>query len=96
MKHFGAKGIEVPKIIGIIFNRVKYHTHGTTYQEEVMKRMKEEYPGKVFQSYVSESDKIAQRGEMKIPIAISGYALDKNYEKQLSDCAEEFIRRTLI
>ncbi|MBU4077937.1 MAG: AAA family ATPase [Euryarchaeota archaeon] len=96
LSSFGAKGIEAPKIIGIIFNRVKYVTHGTTYQQEVMNRMKEEYPGMVFQSYVSESGKIAERGEDKIPIAISGYARDKNYEMQLYDCAKEFIRRTLI
>lgn len=94
LSSYGAKGIEAPKIIGIIFNRVKYVTHGTTYQEEVMTRIKREYPGKVFQSYISESDKIAERGEMKIPIAISGYARDNNYEKQLFACAEEFIRRT--
>jgi len=96
LSSFGAKGIEAPKIIGIIFNRVKFVTHGTAYQQEVMKRMKEEYPGQVFQNYVSESDKIAERGETKIPIAISGYARDKNYETQLYNCAEEFIRRTLI
>ncbi len=96
LSSFGAKGIEAPKIIGIIFNRVKYATHGTTYQQEVMNRMKEEYPGMVFQSYVSESGKIAERGEDKIPIAISGYARDRIYETQLFDCAKEFIRRTLI
>ncbi len=94
LSSYGAKGIEAPKIIGIIFNRVKYVTHGTTYQEEVMSRMKREYKDKIFQNYISESDKIAERGEMKIPIAISGYARDKNYEKQLFECAEEFIRRT--
>ena len=91
---YGAKSIEAPQIIGIIFNRVKYITRGTSYQEEVMQRIRNEYPDKVFQSYISESDKIAERGEMKIPIAISGYARDKNYVNQLLESAEEFMRRT--
>jgi chromosome partitioning protein len=96
LNSFGAKGIEKPRIIGIIFNRVKYLTHGTVYQEEIMNRLKKEYPDKIFLNYISESDKIAERGETKIPIAISGYARDKNYEIQLFECAEEFIRRTSI
>lgn len=93
LSSYGAKGIEKPKIIGIIFNRVKYVTRGTVYQEDVMNRIKREYPDKVFENYISESDKIAERGEIKMPIAISGYARDKNYETQLFECAEEFMRR---
>jgi chromosome partitioning protein len=82
-----------PGITGIIFNFVKRVTGGTRYQEEVMERIKKEYPDLVFENYLSESDKIAQRGEEKIPISVSGYAADRNYETQIRRIADEFLKR---
>ncbi len=82
-----------PEIRGIIFNFVKYVTHGTKYQEEVIHRIKKEYTNLVFDNYLSESVKIAQRGEEKVPISVSGYAADENYEKQIGNIAQEFLQR---
>lgn len=94
IKSFGVEGtFKGPEIKGILFNRVRYVTGGTGYQEEVMERVRVDWSHLVFNAYVSQSDRIAQRGEGKIPIAISGYAADKKYESQLRECAEEFLRR---
>ncbi|VVB84285.1 Light-independent protochlorophyllide reductase iron-sulfur ATP-binding protein [uncultured archaeon] len=94
IKSFGVVGtFKGPEIKGILFNRVRYVTGGTGYQEEVMERVRVDWSHLVFNTYVSQSDRIAQRGESKIPIAISGYAADKKYESQLRECAEEFLRR---
>jgi chromosome partitioning protein len=82
-----------PEIKGIIFNFVKYITGATKYQEEVIERIKKEYPSLVFENYLSESVKIAQRGEEKIPIAVSGHSADKNYESQILKIADEFLKR---
>jgi chromosome partitioning protein len=82
-----------PEIRGIIFNFVKYITGATKYQEEVIERIKQEYPSLVFENYLSESVKIAQRGEEKIPIAVSGHSADKNYESQILKIADEFLKR---
>jgi chromosome partitioning protein len=82
-----------PEIKGIIFNFVKYITGATKYQEEVIERIKQEYPSLVFENYLSESVKIAQRGEEKIPIAVSGHSADKNYESQILKIADEFLKR---
>ena len=36
------------------------------------------------------SSQIASRPETKVPIAVSGYANDRNYEERLKTVAEEF------
>jgi chromosome partitioning protein len=82
-----------PEIKGIIFNFVKYITGATKYQEEVIERIKKEYPNLVFENYLSESVKIAQRGEEKIPIAVSGHSADIKYESQILKIADEFLKR---
>ncbi len=82
-----------PELKGIIFNRIKYATHGTQYEESVIRRIQQSYPGLVFNTRVSETDKIAQRPERKVPIAVSGLAADRVYEDQLLKCAQEFIQR---
>lgn len=86
--------VKAPAMKGIIFNRVRTQTGGTIYQQNVMDRVKGKWPGIVFEHFVSHSDKIAQSAEpSKSPIAISGYAADRVYERQLEECAAEFIRR---
>lgn len=83
-----------PLMKGIIFNRVRTQTGGTIYQERVMDRVREKWPGLVFTHFVSHSDKVTQSSEpSKSPIAISGYAADRVYENQMKECAAEFISR---
>ncbi len=90
----GFGSLEAPEIKGILFNRVRTLTGGTQYQESVMARVREQWPGKVFESFISHSDKIVHSAEpSKLPIAISGYAADEAYEDQLKRCAEEFMDR---
>ena len=92
----GFGSVRAPEMKGIIFNRVRYQTGGTAAQENIMRRVREEWPGVVFlpPAFVSHSDKIALSAEpTKSPIAISGYAADRVYENQLKACADEFIRR---
>jgi len=86
--------VKSPEMKGIVFNRVRTRTGGTGYQEGIMRTVRNRWPGLVFESFVSHSDKVAQSSEpSKSPIAISGYAADRVYEEQLKACAAEFINR---
>jgi len=82
-----------PDIAGIVFNRVRYVTGGTQSEEDFMRRIRTQYPGKVFDAYVSQSDKIAQRPAQSEPIALSDYAVDQKYSNQIHSVAEEFYER---
>lgn len=82
-----------PKLLGIIFNRVRYMDRGTGNEEDTMRRIRDMYPGKVFDVFVPQSTSIADRPEQKIPIAVSGYAADARYEERLRKAAEEFYDR---
>jgi chromosome partitioning protein len=90
---FGAPSVSAPPPAGIIFNRVRTLGGGTHSQEDIIQRIESRYPGMVFQTKVPQSDKIPQRAETKIPIAVSGYAADRPYEERLSDLAGEFYDR---
>lgn len=82
-----------PKVKGIIFNRVRTLHGGTLYQQEVIERVKRQYPGLVFETFLPATDRLARRGEDKVPLAVSGYAVDDPYEQRLLACAREFMRR---
>lgn len=82
-----------PKLIGIIFNRVRYRTGGTSSEERTMRRIREEYGDLVFNITIPQSDKIAVRAEYQIPISISGYAADREYQKRMEEAAHEFYDR---
>jgi len=83
-----------PKMKGIIFNRVTNQYGGTDYERRIFERIKKQWPGLVFKNFVSQSTKIsASASPTRSPIAISGYSADSVYEKQLNDCATEFISR---
>lgn len=82
-----------PKLLGIVFNRVRYLTHGTSDEEGIMRQIRSRYPNLVFDSFVPQSTQIASRPESKIPIAVSGYAADRQYEERLRPVAEEFYDR---
>jgi len=86
--------IEGPAMKGIIFNRVSTQTGGTLDEQNIMKRVKEQWPDLVFKNFVSHSTKVSASSQpTRSPIAISGYAADQTYETQLKKCAEEFIER---
>ncbi|MEM0348936.1 MAG: AAA family ATPase [Candidatus Caldarchaeum sp.] len=82
-----------PEIAGMIFNFVKYVTGGTKSQDSIINAVKNQYGNLVFENYLSESTKLAERPREKIPIAVSGYAADRNYEKQLKEITKEFLQR---
>ena len=58
-----------------------------------MSRIRAKYPESVFNCYVSQSDKIAQRPAQSEPIALSDYAVDQKYADQIHAVAEEFYDR---
>lgn len=85
--------LPAPSLTGIIFNRLRSIYSGTYSQEDVMRRVSSDYPGTVFNARVPQSDKIAVRAEQKVPIAVSGYAADRQYEDRIAEAATEFYDR---
>ena len=92
---FGSQAFKAPAMNGILFNRVKYVTGGTTSQKAIMADIRDQYGEIVFQSFLPESDKIAQRPEMRLPIVLSNYRSDENYVNALHAMVDEFIDRML-
>jgi len=89
----GPETFKKPALAGILFNKVRYLGGGTQSQEDYMARIRAKYPADVFKSYVSQSDKIAQRPAQSEPIALSTYAVDQVYADQIHAVAEEFYER---
>lgn len=89
----GGTAIGAPTMIGIVFNRIRYATGGTSNEESIMRRIRATYGDLVFSNFVSQSTQIAARAEEKVPIALSGYAADRKYEEQVRKVAEEFYDR---
>lgn len=85
--------IKTPALIGIIFNRLRYITGGTSSEVSIIRRIESEYGDLVFNTKIPQSTKIAERPEQKIPIALSGYKADEEYEKRMEQAAEEFYER---
>jgi len=88
-----AVGLEVPKVLGIIFNRVRYLTGGTGDEEGIMAQIRNKYPDITFNNFVPQSTQIASRPQTQVPIAVSGYAADRKYEERIKAVAEEFYDR---
>ena len=82
-----------PKLLGIIFNRVRYMYRGTGNEEAIMQQIRAQYGQNVFNTFVPQSTNIADRPQVKVPIAVSGYAADQRYEERLRAVAEEFYER---
>lgn len=82
-----------PALAGIVFNKVRYLGGGTQSQEDYMARIRARYQDAVFNAYISQSDKIAQRPAQSEPIALSDYAVDQKYAGQVHAVAEEFYDR---
>lgn len=93
LQSIGGSSIGAPSLLGIIFNRVRYGTYGTSNEETIMARIRAQYADVVFQHQVSLSTQIADRPAQKVPIALSGYAADRRYEQQMRNVAEEFYER---
>jgi len=89
----GTETFKKPLLAGIVFNKVRYLGGGTQSQEDYMSRIRRRYPDSVFNSFVSQSDKIAQRPAQSEPIALSDYAVDQKYASQVHSVAEEFYDR---
>jgi chromosome partitioning protein len=85
--------IRQPSLAGIIFNRLRTIYYGTYSQEDVIRRVTDDYPEMVFATRVPQSDKITTRAEQKVPIAVSGYAADRQYENRIAEVATEFYDR---
>jgi chromosome partitioning protein len=91
--NIGASSFLPPNLLGIIFNRLRTVDHGTYSQEGIIRQISNKYPDIVFEARVPQSDKIATRAAQKIPIAVSGYAADSEYESRMEALAEEFYDR---
>jgi len=85
--------LKKPSLTGIIFNRLRTIHSGTYSQENVIRMVTSDYPEYVFDSKIPQSDKIAARAEQKVPIAVSGYAVDRQYEDRIAEAAKEFYDR---
>jgi chromosome partitioning protein len=92
-KDIGASAFLPPDLLGIIFNRLRTIDHGTYSQESIIRQISDKYPNMVFTARVPQSDQIATRAEQKVPIAVSGYATDRQYETRMKALAEEFYDR---
>lgn len=88
-----ASALDTPKVIGIIFNRVRYLTGGTGDEEQIMAKIRREYSDITFNNFVPQSTQIASRPQTQVPIAVSGYAADRKYEERIKAVAEEFYDR---
>lgn len=78
-----------PKLLGIIFNRIRYSERGTASEEMTMEDMRQKYPLYVFKNFVPQSDKIATRAEKHTPIAVSESAIDEKYQSKIHQITEE-------
>jgi len=92
-KTIGAAAFAKPQLAGFVFNRIRYQSGGTQSQEDYISRIEMIYPDYVFKARVSQSDLIAQRPAQSEPIALSEYAVDQKYAKQINAVAEEFYDR---
>jgi chromosome partitioning protein len=93
LKNISGHSIDAPSLMGIIFNRVRYKARGTSNEEAIMSQIRARYGDTVFEHWVSQSTLIPERAEQKVPIALSGYATDRDYEQQVRSVAEEFYER---
>jgi chromosome partitioning protein len=82
-----------PKLLGILFNRVRYISRGTSNENGIMSQIRGIYPSIVFDNFVPQSTQIADRPAIKEPIAVSGYSSDVRYVEKLQSVAEEFYER---
>lgn len=93
LKHISGQSIEAPTLMGIIFNRVRYKTGGTANEEGIMSLIRQRYGDIVFTNKISQSTQFPDRAAQKIPMAFSGYAVDRDYEGQVRAVTEEFYER---
>lgn len=85
LESFGTSAVP-PPLKGIIFNRIRNLANEITIMQEI----RNEYGEMVFNGHVSQSTRIAERAYQRIPIAFSGYAIDRRYEEEIRGVAQEF------
>lgn len=90
---FDQKAFNKPTLVGVIFNRIRYLTGGTSNEEKWLKKIRAEYGDLIFDTKIPQSQKIAERPEQSEPIALSDYAADAQYSQRVHDAAEEFYDR---
>jgi len=82
------------RVMGIIFNRVRYGAHGILSDQSYnIQEVRKKYGDLVFNTLIRESVRIAQRPLQRIPISISGYQQDRQYEESIREVAREFLKR---
>jgi chromosome partitioning protein len=94
LRRFGALPVSGPQIRGIIFNRIKTQRGGTIDQENWMRQVRLQYPDTTFQSFVSESVRVAE-ASYRGPITFSARAPDQTYVNQLKAVAQEFFDKVV-
>ncbi len=85
--------LKAPDLVGIIFNRIRYQSGGTSSEEFFLRKFRSMYSGLIFDTTVPQSTRIAERPQQKVPIAVSDYAADRDYESRMESLAEEFYDR---
>ena len=82
-----------PELLGIIFNRLRYLTGGTSNEKKWINQLRDEYENIIFDTTLPQSQKIAERPEQCEPMALSDYAADFNYSQRIHELANEFYER---
>lgn len=95
LETFGGRAFVAPPLRGIIFNRMRYVTGGTSEQERIRAKVTQDYPDLVFTNFVPESDRIAQRPMFHTPLALSLYRKDRQWVNALRRVTDEFIEKVL-
>ena len=93
LKSVSAPPLKAPDLLGIMFNKIRTQTGGTSSEKRILDKISKRYPKEVFNTFIPQSTKIAERAEYKVPIAVSGYAADRDYEERMEKLAEEFYDR---
>ena len=94
LRRFGAQEVPGPIMRGVIFNRLKTRTGGTTDQQNWMAQVRRQYPNVTFDSFVSESVRMAE-ASYRGPITFSERSPDQTYVNQLLAVAEEFFDKVV-
>ena len=90
---FDQKAFNKPELVGVIFNRLRFLTGGTSNEKKWLNKLKGEYGDLIFNTTIPQSQKIAERPEQSEPIALSDYATDASYSQRIHEVAEEFYER---
>ena len=94
LRRFGAQPVSGPIMRGIIFNRLRTRSGGTIAQENWMRQVRQQYKEVAFNSFVSESVRVAE-ASYRGPVTFSSTSPDQVYVNQLLGVAEEFFDKVV-